>query len=1296
MSLLSLDYEKKCNIGQGVQECAYRAPMDSKISPQAMLTFAEECVQYTMTRYNVSPRASIRIKVKGYVDASYRWLSTELMRIRDYSREKIGDVIAKAMNSDETFRIAMVYVCIVNANVQGSGRMSTQPRRKGVGAKSVISVPSFRNDHSCGPRALVQACIHKDRKTHPQDYNRLRRQERIKNRSSKECEDIFTRAQELCALSSVDFNTPTPYSDLVKLARGLSLQRGRTCHIRVWNEEKGMSRDFTTLSDDNIRADPEAVSNYEFFDLVYKDQHYDVMLKNNILLGNQRKFCDLCNKTYSHNHTCRTRCSMCNGPQDHFSLYIQNKQEKETRWRRCGHCMRSFYTDDCFDRHQAGGVNSACNTLWKCRACKNKFFWNERDPDDHKCGEIRCKNCSTWNLPNDPTHQCYMQKRPPRNRCSKYIFADVECTQDTGEHIVNLVCTYEHKSDESALIKWEAYTTIDAWLDRVLSEQYMGSTVIFHNGQGYDFIVILNRLLQRRLLTLRPTMVGSKVLYFILTHKLRFRAASGLRFVDSLNFLLMPLSAFTKTFGLTTKKGYFPHLFNTQANQTYVGPIPDEKYFMPDNMTDATYRDFKQWHQEQLERPWDFQHEFVAYCEADALLLAQGCLKYREIVMQATPSQHDPLQETTLASSAMQIFRTSMLEENTIAALPNGMIRELRPAFCGGRTGATKLWFSCSPQQRIQYVDFTSLYPYINKYGLYPVGHPIIYTAAAWPPMNQGLSIWHVDVKCPQDLYHPLLHSKTADTQGLTFDLRDKEKQLYTNLELKYAVAKFGYRITKIYKVWLWPETRRGLFADYINSFLKLKQEAAGWPKTDMTDEEKDAYIADYLEHEGILLDRIRIAANKGLYSVAKMYLNSLWGKFGQRLRDEFTQTLVLHDTEDGHMKFNRLHASGELKDLNIVNEHTIIVQHRQAKANDTEVCDSANIPIAIFTTSQARLHLYKHFLEPLGERVLYYDTDSCIFWHDAKEDPMKLVRLGPHLGDPTNELDKKGTCTKTTYGNVWIQEFRSGGPKNYSYRLSDGVTTVVKVKGISTGKRYASSLLGFETMSSAIQSDNKIELSFGQLVRNKDYEIHSVQAKKTYRCYFTKRATLPMERDERGKVKMIDTRPWNQSDEITRGKNKKTPSKKRKRCQIEKSKTISKTWCCYLLKSVSSHERYYIGYTDDPFVRLRKHNGEISGGATETIVGRPWCIMLYITGYSTRSEATTCEYIAQRGSLNDDLCAGFTNFTPVQQQLALYLYHIKGMPGLTVKVRQTSEHLPFIQQFIQTHGQGVTLSLYQ
>ena len=63
---------------------------------------------------------------------------------------------------------------------------------------------------------------------------------------------------------------------------------------------------------------------------------------------------------------------------------------------------------------------------------------------------------------------------------------------------------------------------------------------------------------------------------------------------------------------------------------------------------------------------------------------------------------------------------------------------------------------------------------------------------------------------------------------------------------------------------------------------MKIKQEASGWPPECDTDEKKRNYLKEYKEHEGIKLDYQHIEKNPGLHSLAKLMLNSFWGKFGQ------------------------------------------------------------------------------------------------------------------------------------------------------------------------------------------------------------------------------------------------------------------------------------------------------------------------------------------------------------------------------------------------------------------------------
>ena len=110
----------------------------------------------------------------------------------------------------------------------------------------------------------------------------------------------------------------------------------------------------------------------------------------------------------------------------------------------------------------------------------------------------------------------------------------------------------------------------------------------------------------------------------------------------------------------------------------------------------------------------------------------------------------------------------------------------------------------------------------------------------------------------------------------------DEERAIlstWCHVELMKAIEK-GYEVLEIHEVWHWEETSNELFSGYVNTFLKLKQEASGYPKHCVTDEQKQRYIDEYYEHEGVRLDPNKIRYNSGLRWVAKLMLNSLWGMY--------------------------------------------------------------------------------------------------------------------------------------------------------------------------------------------------------------------------------------------------------------------------------------------------------------------------------------------------------------------------------------------------------------------------------
>ena len=82
-----------------------------------------------------------------------------------------------------------------------------------------------------------------------------------------------------------------------------------------------------------------------------------------------------------------------------------------------------------------------------------------------------------------------------------------------------------------------------------------------------------------------------------------------------------------------------------------------------------------------------------------------------------------------------------------------------RDALSGGRTNAIVLYYLCSQTEKIKYIDYTSLYPYVQKYGIYPIGHlEIITENFCYKKRYFGL------IKCrilpPRKFYHPVLPAK--------------------------------------------------------------------------------------------------------------------------------------------------------------------------------------------------------------------------------------------------------------------------------------------------------------------------------------------------------------------------------------------------------------------------------------------------------------------------------------------------------------------------------------------------------
>ena len=144
--------------------------------------------------------------------------------------------------------------------------------------------------------------------------------------------------------------------------------------------------------------------------------------------------------------------------------------------------------------------------------------------------------------------------------------------------------------------------------------------------------------------------------------------------------------------------------------------------------------------------------------------------------------------------------------------------------------------------------------------------------------------------------------------------------------------------------MWHYEKREKGLLGEYINKFLKVKTESSGWPANVQTEKEKEAYIDDFYRHEGVNLERDKIKKNPGLRQVAKLCLNSLWGRLGMKENKGKTEYV------NTPQRFYELLLSGQHKvsSFDLFNEEVMAVEYK-SEEEFIEVNASTNVIIAAY-----------------------------------------------------------------------------------------------------------------------------------------------------------------------------------------------------------------------------------------------------------------------------------------------------------------------------------------------------------
>ena len=568
--------------------------------------------------------------------------------LEELTTEKVLSHVEKVVQSNEEFRLnTTVNIDVIRVEMpHGSGRFKrTTLNIRDYLKKKKCVIPINNKDNLCLARALVVsiARIEKDPR-----YRGMSQGNGIQRERAFDLHEAANVPLGPCGLKEVDLFQQYLVNYQIVVVSG--------------------DQDNAIIYPPQPRTNPNPEKSIYLY---YQAKHFDVISSLPAFL-NTSYFCHACHKGYdvTTDHLCDGMCHSCRG----FGCVIQDGGIV------CDECDRLFKNQVCYDRHKQepinGGGRTVCEAIRKCPKCKQSM--DVRKIRGHQCiDNKKCPTCKIERNPNDLNHKCYMQQLEPKEESSynQLLFFDFECTQEHGIHEVNLCVVYDETGEVGV---FQGKNTVMDFCHWLFTPQHHECIVMAHNFQGYDSYPIL-KYLNQNAVPCEAIYNGAKCVTLKTKVKKPHQFKIKIKFIDSLNFIPMALAKFPKTFAQDEMcKGYFPHFFNKDENQDYVGPIPCQDDYGVNFMKPEAREKFMTWHQEQVDNNYvfDFRKEIIKYCRSDVDILAECCKLYREMLKGATDTGNDETgidpfdTATTIAGYCMQVYRTKFLQKDTIALFP--------------------------------------------------------------------------------------------------------------------------------------------------------------------------------------------------------------------------------------------------------------------------------------------------------------------------------------------------------------------------------------------------------------------------------------------------------------------------------------------------------------------------------------------------------------------------------------------------------------------------------------------------
>lgn len=394
--------------------------------------------------------------------------------------------------------------------------------------------------------------------------------------------------------------------------------------------------------------------------------------------------------------------------------------------------------------------------------------------------------------------------------------------------------------------------------------------------------------------------------------------------------------------------------------------------------------------------------EIIRYCVLDCLVLEECVFKYMEWV--SANLQISPLVLSTAALS-LSYFKFHHLNPRKfkITGLPKEYYQIVRDSYKGGICMVVKK--KKEENKEIFGYDINSSYPFIMysheiPYQVVDLIHfpvAIEEDTANWQTVIQNSNLYGVTIfEWEEDMKIPTF--PVRDSDGLNHVRKINKTEWIWGIELRFAISTGKVRRFKIESEMIFRKEK--IFSSFVTElYHKRRQECK----------------------------RIGDSIGDKFY---KLLLNSLYGKFGQKLYPE--------------RKYFKLHNLSEIlptlseNPTHVVDDIFTGIPLQEPFYNQIGTC----IHIASYITAAARVNLMKgvqmvskNFTE---DSVYYMDTDSIYTSNKLPDSWLSETELGKW------GLEKKN-----------IEEFLAPGKKLYYIRTSNGNITA-KSKGLANGSLSA------------------------------------------------------------------------------------------------------------------------------------------------------------------------------------------------------------------------------------------------